>query len=192
MVLSVDIANRAIHLIGDNQPPITGSGNYPVPIFDTSPAGLTCAQVYVGVVNTVGRQFGWDFSRNIFQLIPTGTPVGFWKYAYAYPLTGSGLLAIQVRQIIPATLADPNNPLPTRWEVVNDGATKLILTNIPNAAAVISNQIDENQWDAGFTEEVVRLLANYIAMGVAGRPETAQAALESMKEFGALAETRDS
>jgi hypothetical protein len=194
MVLSVDIANRAIQLIGDNQPPITGTGNYPTPTFDTSAAGLVCAQVYVGVVNTVGRQFGWDFSRNTAALVAgnTGAAVPVpWKFEFLYPTNG-----IQVRQLVPTIIADPNNPLPIRWAVANDLiagiVTKVILTNLAAGFAVFSNQPNENLWDAGFTEEVIRLLANYIAMGIAGRPDTSQAALESMKEFGALAETRDS
>jgi hypothetical protein len=196
MTLSVDIANRAIQLIGDNQPAITGSGNYPTPTFDTSTAGLACTALYVGVVNTVGRQFGWDFARstaalqsgNLGPIISLGV---VWKYEYLYPTNG-----VQVRQLVPTTITDPNNPLPIRWSVGNDliagVPTKVILTNLAAGFAVYSGQVTETLWDAGFTEVVVRLLASELAMAIAGRPETVRSLLETMQGFETPAETRDS
>ena len=192
MVLSVDIANRAVQLIGDNQAPITGSGNYPTPSFDLSAAGLACAALYVGVVNTVGRQFGWDFARSTVALQAgnIAAPVP-WKYEYLYPTNG-----VQVRQLVPTTIVDSNNPMPVRWSVATDlisgVPTKVILTNLAAGFAVYSNQVNENLWDPGFTEAVVRLLSSELAMAIAGRPETARSLLESMQGFEGAAEMRDS
>jgi hypothetical protein len=193
---SIDIANRAIQLIGDNQPAITGSGNYPNPSFDDSAAGKACAALYVGVVDTVGRQFGWDFARSMVTLQPGNVGAGIpflsvWKYEYLYPTNG-----VQVRQLVPATIADPNNPLPIRWAVATDliasVPTKVILTNLAAGFAVYSGQVIESLWDAGFAEVVVRLLASELAMAIAGRPETGRSLLESMQGFEAPAEMRDS
>ncbi len=192
MVTSADIANRAGQLIGDNQPPIIGSGNYPTPIFDTSPLGIAATVLYNGVVNTVGREFGWDFSRNTVVLALSGNAAPSpWSLEYLYP--GNG---IQIRQLMPATMPDPNNPTPVRWEVANDIVAsvpkKVILTNLAAALAVFSNEVDENLWDPGFTEAVVRLLSSELAMAIAGRPDTERNALENFQGFGSMAESRDS
>jgi len=181
-MISADVVNRAIQLIGDNQPAVTGTGTYPDPSFDLTPAGLAAQACYVGVVNTVGRQFGWDFSRrHVLLTLTGGTPESPWIYEYFYPANG-----IQVRQLIPLGV-DPLNPLPVRWVVANDsfgaGNVKVILTVVPVTTAVFSNQVDENLWDAGFTEAVVRLLSDYLAMALAGRPETSRMALENAGMF---------
>ena len=183
------IANRAINLIGNNQTAITGE----YPNFDGSAAGLASNTLYAGVVQTVGRTFGFDFSRNIATLALSGnptTPVG-WVYEYLYPTNG-----IQVRQIMPSVQTDLNDPLPSNWSegniLVSGLVKKVIWTNIQNALAVITNQPQEDLWDSLFAEEVVRLLASELAMAVSGKPDVAKDNLESSAAFGKVAVTRDS
>lgn len=181
------VVNRAIQLIGDDQPPVTGT----LPNFDTSPAGVAAAALYTSVVQTVLRGYGWDFSRNVATLVETANPPPpqFAK-EYVYPAMG-----IEVRQLQPSVIADPNNPLPISWTVGNvtlaGVPTKVIWTNLAGAQATISNQPPEGLWDAGFTESVVRLLASELAMAIAGRPETSKGLLESAGEFERAAEMRD-
>lgn len=184
---STQVVNRAIFQMGDDQPPVTGT----LPNFDTSPAGIAAAQLYTSVVQTVGRQFGWDFSRNIAALSASGNsaPTGY-SYEYIYPSMG-----IEVRQLIPSAISDPNNPLPVNWTVgnvnVSSVRTKVIWTNLASASAVFTNQPPEALWDAGFTEAVVRLLSSEMAMAIAARPETSRAQLEVAGEFERAAEQRD-
>ncbi len=192
---SADIANRAGQLIGDNQPLILGAGNYPTAIWITAgnPLAQSASVLYNGVVNTVGRQFGWDFSRKSVALALTGnsSPLPGFALEYVYP--GNG---IQIRQLVPATITDPNNPLPVRWTVANDVVAtidaKVILTNLVGALAIFTNEVDENLWDSGFTEAVVRLLCSEFAMAIAGRPDTEKNALENFGQFVGAAEQRDS
>src|SRR6266404_984646 len=100
MVTSTDVANQAIMLIGDNQPLVTGV----YPNFDDSAAGIALNQLYGPAVQTVARQFGYDFSRNTVTLASTGnTPLANWPFEYFYPSNG-----IEVRQLIPGTPGDPN------------------------------------------------------------------------------------
>lgn len=186
-ITSTDIVNRAIYMIGDDQTPVTGTA----PSFDSSPAGVAAAQLYTGVVQTVAKLHGWDFSRCIATLMTSGNsaPDG-WAYEYLYPTNG-----IEVRQIKPATVTDPNNPSPTSWTVgnalVSSVPTRVIWTNQASAVALFTNQPPESAWDAGFIESVARLLASEMAMAIEGRPQTAVASLESAKEFEQSFEQRN-
>lgn len=183
---SNQIVNQAIQYIGDNQPPVTGVA----PNFDSSPAGVAAARFYTAVVQTVGRQFGWDFARNTFTLVPSGNVAPDpWSNEYIYPPA-----AVQVWELKPAVSVDPNNPLPTNYSIANTLVggiqTKVIQTNFANAVAVMNNNPSESVWDPGFREAVVRLLASVMSMAIAGKPDVAQAYLESGGSFEQIAESR--
>lgn len=186
-VTETDIVNQAIQMIGNNQKPVTG--NYPS--FDTSPAGVAAAALYQPCVQTIARQFGWDFSRNQATLVATAnTPPVEWSHEYVYPTNG-----IEVRQLGPAAISDPNNPTPIRWVVANvlvgSTPTKVIWTNLASGFAVFTNQPPPTLWDAGFREAVVRLLASEFAMALSGKPDTSRNLLESAQSFEQSGEMRD-
>lgn len=186
MTTSTDIVNQAIMLFGDNQPLVTGVA----PSFDSSPAGKAAAQLYVPCVQTVGRQFGWDFARRTFTLVLSGNTAPFpWTVEYAYPPNG-----VEVWQLLPPSTTDANNPLPVNWVVANtlvsSVQTKVIQTNLASALAVYNNNPNENMWDPLFREAVVRLLASEMAMAISGRPDSMQALLESGAAFESIGEGR--
>jgi hypothetical protein len=186
MTSSTDIVNQAIQYIGDNQPPVTGVA----PSFDSSPAGVAASKFYTAVVQTVGREFGWDFARNTFTLSLSGNPATDpFAFEYIYPPA-----AVQIWQLKSATLTDQNNPLPINWQVantlVNNVQTKVIQTNLQNAVVVMNNNPSENVWDSGFREAVVRLLSSVMAMALAGKPDAAQSYLDSAGQFEQVAEAR--
>jgi len=185
-VTSNTIANQAIGLMGDNQPSVVGNA----PSFDNSPAGVALAHLYAPAVATVARQWGSELARNAYTLVPTGnTPLTLWTQEYAYPPNG-----IEVWQLIPAAIADANNPLPVNWDIANTevGGTqvKVIQTNLANAIVIYNNNPNENTWDPLFREAVVRLLASELASWLAGRPDTAEALLQSGAAFESLGEGR--
>lgn len=186
-VTSQDVANQALQDIGDNTPPVTGQS----PTWDSSPAGVALQKLYIPTVQTVQRQWQWDASRNAVALTLTGNspPMPFWLYEYLYPTNG-----IEVWQLLPQTLIDPNNPLPQTWDIGNNivsgTQTKVIWTNLASALAVYNNSPSEATWDPLFREAVERLLASRLAMALFGRPDTAQANLESGSAFEQLGETR--
>ena len=186
-VTSNDIANQAINLIGNNQAPVAGVN----PVWDGSTTGNILARLYSPCVQTVGRQFGWDFSRNTVVLVLSGNAAPFpWSYEYVYPANG-----VEIRQLIPPTLSDPFNPLPVEWTVANNFVSgvpsRVIQTNLQNASAVFSNQPTENTWDALFREAMVRLLASELAVALSGRPDTARDTLASGEQFEQIGESRD-
>lgn len=185
---SNDIVNRAIALISDDQAPVQGQ----YPNFDSTPAGQACNQLYNGVIQTLLRKGDPDFARATVALGLTGNaaPVG-WAFEYTYPANG-----IQIRQLLPTAIVDPNDPLPINWVVGNATVagtpTKVIWTNQQTAKVTYTAQPPEGLWDSLFVEEAVRLLASELAMALAGRPDTAQNTFESAMGFGQIAQGRDS
>lgn len=182
------VANQALQLVGDNQPPITGS----YPNFDSSAAGNAMVNLYPWAVRTVGRQSSWDFSRSVAALVATANvaPLGY-AFEYLYPAS-----AVQIWQLAPLALADPNNPLPVDWNVGNTLVvgvqTKVIWTNLASAQAIFANMPDPSTWDPGAQEAIVRLIASELAVAIAGRLDTAQSYLESSSQIGAtMAERTD-
>lgn len=185
-VTSTDIANEAINLMGDNQAPVTGVA----PTFDNSAAGLALQKIYASVVATVGRQFGWDFARGSVSLTLTGNAAALgYAYEYFYPTNG-----VEIWELMPSSLADPNNPLPTTFNVGNNLVasvqTKVIWTSVQNAQAIYNNNPSESTWDPGFRMAVVRLLASELAYAIGGRPDTGQSMLDSASSFEGAGEGR--
>jgi len=180
------VANNALQLIGDNQPLVSAGA----PNFDQSPAGVALQQLYAPTVATVMRQFGWDMARNTQPLVATGNVAPFpWGHEYTYPAN-----CLEVLQVLPPSVTDPNNPLPANWSVGNDvvsGAqVKVIFSNLAAALVVYNNGPAENTWDPLFTEAVVRMLASKLSMAIGGRSDTAQALLQSGSAMEQIAESR--
>ena len=153
-------------------------------------AGVAAAALYGPCVATVGQKFAFGFSRQYVSLTLSGNtaPMG-WAYEYLYPTT-----AIEIRQLMPMTVADLNNPLPQNWSLgnspVSSVATKVIWSNLANATAFVTNLPPVPTWDPLFREEVVRLLASELAIAVAGKPDTARDFLSTAGSFGQMAESR--
>lgn len=192
MVLtSTDVANQALVLMGDNQPLVTGA----YPNFNTtnsSEAGKALNLLYGTTVDSVSRQFPWDFARKQSALSLTGnTAPVYWLYEYLYPDN-----AVQLWQILPSAIVDRNNPIPINWSVGNTLVSglqkKVIWTNIGSALCVFNNRPLESVWDSLFTQSVVRLLASAVSTALAGRPDIAQLMIKTGSLFESVAEMRDS
>ena len=56
--------------------------------------------------------------------------------------------------------------------------------------AIFNNNPGPDVWDPLFREAVARLLASVLAMAIAGRPDTAQAFLDSGAAFESIGERR--
>lgn len=182
---SNDIANQSLQIVGDNMPAVVGQA----PTFDNSTAGKALQLLYTPCVQTVGREFGWDFARaNVTLTLTANTPPLGYAFEYVYP-TG-----VQVWQILPATITDPNNPTPVNYNVGNavvlGTQTKVIWTSVQNAKAIYNNMPQESTWDPLFREAVVRLLASELSIALNGRPDTSQVLLDSGAAFEGIGEMR--
>lgn len=184
-----DIVNQAIAMAGIVSPPVGGVSGAFTPV--TEKAAIAANYLYPACVQTIARQYGYDFSRNVAALVTSGNspPIG-WTFEYLYPTNG-----IEVRQVIPPSVTDANNPTPVRWTVGNSSVTgsltRVIWSNTTTASVVFTNQPTPDQWDAGFREAVVRLLGSEMAMAIAGKPETAKMTFETEQIFEQAAQTRE-
>lgn len=181
------VVNQALMLQGDNSAPVTGSW----PSFnETNPAGKAANILYGPCVQTVMRQFEWDFTRNTVALVLSGnvapTP---WSLEYKWPDN-----AIQIWQILPPSEDDPNDPLPINFVVANAtvdaSQQRVIQTNLADALVVFDNYPSEGTWDADFRETVVRLLASELAMALSAKPEITQGLIQSSAAFEQVGEGR--
>lgn len=189
-VTSNDVANQAIQLVGNNVPAVVGQA----PAFATTGPGGTSGpalnRLYAPTVAAVARSHEWDFARRTVALAASGNiaPVP-WAFEWVYPTNG-----IQVWQVMPTVLADPNDPLPVNWDegnVVVGAVTKRVLyTNFSPAQAVFNNNPNEDVWDATFRQAVVELLARALAMALAGKPDLAETLLQSYGTFQTIGENQ--
>lgn len=175
MPTPTDIVNRAVYLQGNKIQEVTGS----YPNFDKSDAGKAAKWLYPEAVMTVGRLFEWDFARFTADLELSGLAAPSpWLFEYLYPTE-----ALQIWQVRPPTLDDPNNPLPTTWvranRVVDGSQVSVIHTDVADAVAVYNNNPRPETWAPDFTDAVVRWLASAFAMALSGRPETQQNIMRS-------------
>jgi hypothetical protein len=183
---SNDVANQAISLIGDNTPQVVGLA----PNFSSGPAAQQLNQLYVPCVRTVARQFEWDFARSNTVLALSGNAAPYpWSFEYLYPAG-----TVELWQILPATTDDPNDPRPIDWNVgntlVSSVQSRVIWTNQANAFAILNNMPDEATWDDLFREAVVRLLASELSIALFGKPDQAEAYLNSGAAMEQVGEAR--
>lgn len=174
-------------MMGDNQPAISGMA----PTFDDSAAGQALQYLYTPCVQTVARQWGWDFARNTVALTLSGNAAPMpWTYEYIYPTNG-----VDVWSLMPSSQADPNNPIPTNWSpanaVVSGTQQRVIHTDVQGAIAVYNNVPGPEAWDSLFREAVVRLLASELAIAIAGKPETSKVMQDGAMGFVNLGKTRE-
>lgn len=186
---SAAVVNEALQMMGgNNQKLVTGSA----PTFDSTAQGIAASYLYDPCVKFVGREWEWDFARAYMDLEESGnTPPDGWGFEYLYPTA-----AVQIWQVKPPTLTDPNDPLPTTWDRGNaqvGGVQKAVIwTDIEDAVAVFNNNPTPLVWDPGFRQAVVRLLSSEFAIALGGRPDTSKVLLDSAGMMAELAKARDS
>lgn len=185
MTTSNDLANEALMLIGGDMPRVTGNA----PTFDDSTAGKALQLLYVPTYRAVLRGFGWDAARATFTLTLSGNVAPYpWTYEYLYPTLG-----VQVNSLLSAS-DDPNNPIPYNFNVANalvlGVQQRVIWTTLQNALCRYTNAPNENTIDDDLHQSFVRLLASSLAMAIAGKPDVAQANLESGNAFNQIGESR--
>lgn len=167
-----DIANLALRRIAYETP--IGFMN------EGSRASRVAIEIYSQTRDDLLRSKDWPFARQATTLTLLKTaPVGGyspatpwsteypplpWIYEYIYPLG-----ALEVRSVRPTPIFIPEYmPRFHRFVVASDpslapapdGETRVILTNLVNAQAVVTGQIiDTSQWEANFVEALVDALA---------------------------------
>lgn len=140
------------------------------------------------------RSFYWNFAKSFATLTLTKTATGVipwtnaqppppWPYEYNFP---SNCVAIRFILGQPnASLMFPIFPVQVssvdtealyyKWELINDGGTRQIVTDAPNAVACITLDVtDPDFWENDFREAFVALLAAKIIIPLSGDIKLAQ------------------
>ncbi len=165
----------------------------------TSPAARAAKVVYAPTVEFLLRDLEPDFARFNATLTPYGgTPPARWPYWYLLPADCMRVLQVLPVIAVLATL-DPNDPKPILFDVATaaDGtlptmASVILCDQGPGALInYISSTPTEAQWDAAFTDAVIRRLANPLAMALSGRPDFARELLEQAGASGQMARSVD-
>lgn len=142
-----------------------GATNTIASMTEASPEAAACNRVYDSVLDAVLRERDWNFSKTQKDLSLTGTAIGNWTYAYAYP---SGCL--KVRRIVPDSDAD--NPVPFEIAYNPDTAGRIILTDREGAAAEYTYRVTNvNAYDPLFVMALSWALALEIAMPITRNPK---------------------
>lgn len=183
---SNDIANEALVSAGWTEASVSGFA----PTFDNSTVGLILQRIYQPVVNKMLRAFPWDCARKTgVALVASGNLAPSpWAFEYIYPAS-----CIQLWQVMPAAIGDPNDPLPQFFNVGNAQVggvmTKVIWTDFAGALATFNASPLESVWDAGLREAVVAALAQRLALAL-GKPETAQGLGDETMLAATMAQSR--
>jgi hypothetical protein len=166
-VLPADIVNRALDAIGNK--------NSVGDLQEGTTEARVGLRIYSQIVQFVLGQRDWAFARDAVDLKqlktapiggygmnvwdPLNNPPPPWQFEFAYP-DGT----IKVRSVRPVPAVTPEyaprfNAFVEAYD--SDLAQKVILTNLPDAQAVITLQVmDPNEWqDPMFTEAVIAALA---------------------------------
>jgi hypothetical protein len=191
-----DLLNQALRAIG-----------YPTPIgsiYEGSRASRIGVEIYGQTRDELLRTGNWPFARQAVALVALKTaPVGGygasnwtnayppppWVYEYAYPTA-----CLDIRSVRPVPIMIPEmNPVTHRFIVASDPSvepSKVVLTNLGNAQAVITAQVtDPTAWESSFSQALIDALAlqfqQALSPGDAEKMRAAQAA-----QADAEAETR--
>ena len=156
-------------------------------IYEGSQAARMALTLYGQTRDELLRSQDWPFARRVAPLTllktapvggygPTGWtdayPQAPWIYEYAYPDT-----CLELRSVRPTPIIIPEyDPQPNVFTEANDltvSPTKVVLTNLRNALAVFTGQInDPSQWEPTFTEALVEGLSRRLAEGLGANTDS--------------------
>lgn len=170
MADAIDICNLALNRIGKR----ASVSNIDPP--DGSDESYSCARFYPLALQTILNAHNWAFATKRASLAKmANVDASPWKYGYALPSNCLRVINLQ--------LPDAHHPtgFPERWfadgqpiefEVVNGGASLMLLTNVEKPVArYIMNNPPESFFSATFSDALAWLLASYLA-GLTIRGET--------------------
>jgi len=125
--------------------------------------GVRCQLWYEQAVLRSLREYDWGFARSRVTLSAhADAPPDQWAYRYTFPTCVKFL-----RIWNPAGENAP--PIPYQKELNAAGTAVTILTNEPDAIAVVTLRVAESLFTPEFIENVSNLMAHYLAMDVTGK-----------------------
>lgn len=151
----VQICNTALARVG--------TSNFIDSLNEASQEAQVCKLLYEQTRDRVLREVYWPFARafETLALISGNSGKAWaneWLYAYRYPTD-----ACVIRRIL--TPLGPRQVIPEPYDIAQDAAGRIILTNMKDAGVEYTRKIEDPiQFDPSFTSALAWLLAAEIAM----------------------------
>lgn len=125
--------------------------------------------IYPLAIDTVLRDFPWNFATRRVTLALSGDEPTNWEYSYAYPSD-----CLMVDAIVVEGLRKPRNDQRIQYEVGYDGSAKKIYTDLEDAEIIYRARVtDLSQWDALALSGLSWYIAAELAMPLSARAEIA-------------------
>lgn len=174
MATFIDLANRALGLIGQDQVPslVTSLNNKTVVAINA------CLD---GVAESVLRARDWNCARRRATLAAiTNESLGEWAFAYATP---TDCLAVR-RFVIDGLMTCPNPPQRFSWEMNSQGKRILYCNHSPASIVYTFKNNNPERWDGLLQRAFVGLLASELACSFAKDVKLGDAfAAKAFREF---------
>lgn len=136
-----------------------GSDTFIQSIDEDSKEAKTCKTFFDSSLNSLLRQFEWNFATQKLALTLFGTSSSDFAYQYKYPNT-----CLFARRIIPIEKTQT-----VEFSIVNDGGVKVIQTDLKNAVLEFTKKIDDTELlDPLFVDVLALKLARNIITPLSG------------------------
>jgi hypothetical protein len=171
MTSVVDIWNTALRRVGWNVPVANP--------YEGSRASRAMLDIYSETRDALLSEFDWPFARKSVSLgnpLKTMPVTGYggsgwdpalypplpWVFSYAYPTNCINMRSVMPTPVFPITLMPRVQTFAEGYD--QDLAQKVVLTNLPNAMAIITARVmDPDEWqDASFIDALVDRLASKV------------------------------
>lgn len=138
-----------------------GQGKISV-LTEASREAVECALNYEPTRDSILREFPWSFAKSVVALAEVTYPVIGWDYTYGYPSD-----CLNVRRVY--GIADAANANKEPYDIVTDGTTRYIVSNLPTAQLEYTARIiDPVLFDPQFVEALSYKLASVICIPLSG------------------------
>lgn len=160
MTAEVDVANRALYLIGDSR--ISA-------LLENSKRAQVCNEFFANLRDALLSRYNWQFAVTRASIAASATAPD-WGFTLAYPLPSDYLALIQANEFYAApSLNDYRTSDDRDWVVESNQ----ILTNwsSPLKIRYVRRVTDPNQWSALFIEALSQALAIKLQRPLAGKAD---------------------
>lgn len=173
------IANMALHHVGAN--------TQIEDLDEQSSNAKVCKLWYDHARQQVLEGYNWTFARRRLTLAEhSEDPPDEWAYRYQYPAG-----ALKIREL-PSGLRDQSDPIPFEVELNEDGDQKTILTDMDEASAIYTSDIETTAlFSPHFVITLSYLLAHYIAPKITSKTQKTQEMYQQYLRCLAVAPSMD-
>lgn len=135
---------------------------------EQSKEGKLCRIIYPLAVDTVLREFPWNFAtRRVSLAQVSGATCTNWEYVYAYPTD-----CLRIDSIVVEGSRMPTIGYKVQYEVGFDGTQKVIFCDSDSVEIIYRSRVEDFQvWDPCAVSALAWYIASELAMPLASKPD---------------------